>query len=59
MVKPVYSKKIPKFGTVAMLILCIVFFLLPFAGRGAKLAINSMVNNVADWMPQNYQETKP
>ena len=41
-----------------MLILCIVCFLLPFAGRGAKLAINSMVNNVADWLPQHYQETK-
>ena len=41
-----------------MLILCIVCFLLPFAGRGAKLSINSMVNNVADWLPQHYQETK-
>ena len=58
MVKPLYSKKIPAFGTVAMLILCIVCFLLPFAGRGAKLSINSMVNNVADWLPQHYQETK-
>ena len=58
MVKPFYSKKIPMFGTVAMLILCIVCFLLPFAGRGAKLSISSMVNNVADWLPQHYQETK-
>ncbi len=58
MVKPLYSKKIPFFGTVAMLILCIVCFLLPFAGRGAKLAITSMVNNVADWLPSHYQETK-
>lgn len=58
MVKPFYSKRIPIFGTNAMLILCVVFFLLPFALRGARLAIDSMKNNVADWLPDDYEETK-
>ena len=40
-----------------MLILCVVVFLLPFAGRGAKMAVLSMRNNVADWLPNEYEET--
>ena len=40
-----------------MLILCIVFFLLPFALRGARLAVSDMKNNVADWLPADYEET--
>lgn len=58
MVRRFYSKPLPFFGTVAMLLLCIVVFFLPFAGRGAKLAVESIVNNVADWLPAHYQETK-
>ena len=41
-----------------MLILCMVCFLLPFSGRGARMAIRSMANNVADWLPGNYEETQ-
>ena len=41
-----------------MLILCMVCFLLPFAGRGARMAILSMKNNVADWLPGEYEETQ-
>ena len=36
----------------------LVFFLLPFAGRGARLAVNDIKNNVADWLPSDYPETK-
>ncbi len=41
-----------------MLILCAVFFLLPFALRGARLAINEMQNDVTDWLPKSYRETE-
>jgi len=41
-----------------MLLLCTVFFLLPFALRGARLGLNDMQNNVADWLPDHYTETK-
>lgn len=40
-----------------MLVLCMVFFLLPFALRGARMAINDMQNNVADWLPGHFPET--
>ncbi len=58
MTKRFYSLPIPFFGSVALLILCCVAFLVPFAGRGARLAMDEMVNNVADWLPDDYQETK-
>ena len=41
-----------------MLILCTVYFLLPFALRGARLAVSGIKNNVADWLPADYPETK-
>ena len=41
-----------------MVLLCTVFFLLPFALRGARLGLNDMQNNVADWLPDDYTETK-
>ncbi|MEE2826408.1 MAG: MMPL family transporter [Planctomycetota bacterium] len=41
-----------------MLILCMACFLLPFALRGARMAATSMQNNVADWLPSNYEETQ-
>ena len=41
-----------------MLILCLVCFLVPFALRGARLAIDDMRNNVADWLPDHFPETK-
>ncbi|MEM7455946.1 MAG: MMPL family transporter [Planctomycetota bacterium] len=52
-----FSNRIPFFGTVAMLVLCIVCFLLPFALRGARMAMTDMQNNVADWLPDDYPET--
>ena len=45
------------FGSVSMLLLCTVCFFMPFALRGAKLALQDMQNNVADWLPDDYVET--
>jgi len=45
------------FGSVAMLLLCLVCFFMPFALRGAKLSLKDMQNNVADWLPDHYVET--
>ncbi len=52
-----FSIRIPFFGTVAMLVLCIVCFVLPFALRGARMAIQEVQNNVADWLPADFPET--
>ena len=53
-----FSRKTPVFGTRAVLILCIVFFLAPFALRGARLAVDRMENNIVDWLPEDFPETK-
>ena len=45
------------FGSVSMLLLCTVCFFMPFALRGAKLAMQDTQNNVADWLPDDYVET--
>ncbi|MFT7633831.1 MAG: putative RND superfamily exporter protein [Mariniblastus sp.] len=58
MVKRFFSIHVPVFGSVAMVLLCTVFFLLPFSLRGARLGLNDMQNNVADWLPDDYTETK-
>jgi len=58
MAKRFYSIQIPIFGSVAMLLMCIILFLLPFALRGARLGLKDMQNNVADWLPQDYPETQ-
>lgn len=58
MAKRFFSIPVPLVGSVAMLLLCTVFFLLPFALRGAKLALGDMQNNVADWLPDDYPETQ-
>jgi predicted RND superfamily exporter protein len=42
----------------AILILGIVFFLIPFALRGAKMSFRSMKNDVKDWLPASFAETK-
>ena len=62
MTKRTYSRPITVwpfkiFGSVSMLLLCTVCFFMPFALRGAKLALQDMQNNVADWLPDDYVET--
>jgi predicted RND superfamily exporter protein len=46
------------FARRAVLILVIVFFFVPFALRGARLALMGMKNDVKDWLPRDFEETK-
>ena len=48
----------PFFGNRAMLIMCVVFFVLPFLLRGARESVDNIKNDVADWLPQSFEETK-
>ncbi len=41
----------------ALLILLVVFFLVPFAIRGARLSLRKTENNVKDWLPADFRET--
>ncbi len=41
-----------------LLILCVVFFLVPFGLRGARMALERMENNVKDWLPRDFEETQ-
>ena len=45
------------FSRRALLILVIVFFFIPFALRGARLAVQGMKNDVKDWLPKDFPET--
>ena len=40
------------FGRYAIVVLMVVFFCVPFALRGARLAVNGMKNDVRDWLPK-------
>jgi predicted RND superfamily exporter protein len=46
------------FARRALLILVVVFFLVPFALRGARMALQGMKNDVKDWLPSEFEETK-
>lgn len=46
------------FARRALLILCVVFFLVPFALRGARMSLERMENNVKDWLPDSFDETR-
>lgn len=45
------------FGRRALLILVIIFFLVPFVLRGARMAVQNMKNDVKDWLPADFPET--
>ena len=45
------------FARRALIVLCIVFFLAPFALRGARMSVQRMKNNVKDWLPADFPET--
>ncbi len=49
--------KRPFFARHAVLILMAIFFLAPFALRGARMALQSMKNDVKDWLPDDFKET--
>lgn len=55
---PFLSRRVRFFGNVAIMILCAIFFLVPFAFRGARMSMRSMRNDVADWLPSDFPETK-
>lgn len=42
----------------ALVILMLVFFFVPFAGRGARMALQKTENNVKDWLPDSFRETE-
>ena len=46
------------FARSGLLILVLVFFLVPLALRGARFAMQGMKNDVKDWLPKDFQETK-
>ncbi len=46
------------FERYAVALLCAVFFLLPFALRGARMALQGMKNDVKDWLPEDFPETR-
>src|SRR4051794_40327996 len=46
------------FARRSILILVVVFFLVPFALRGARMAVQGMKNDVKDWLPKELEETK-
>ena len=53
-----FARPIRFFGSNAVLILCVIFFLTPFAVRGARMSLERMENNVKDWLPSDFPETK-
>ncbi len=46
------------FSRRALIILCLIFFLVPFGLRGARMSLERMENNVKDWLPDSFEETK-
>jgi uncharacterized protein len=42
----------------ALFLLMIIFFLVPFAARGARMALQKTENNVKDWLPSDFRETE-
>lgn len=53
-----YSKKSALGVPNALLLLMLVFFFVPFAGRGARMALQKTENNVKDWLPSDFRETE-
>jgi len=49
--------KKPFFARHALLVLIGVFFLVPFAMRGSRYAVQRMKNDVKDWLPSDFEET--
>ncbi len=42
----------------ALILLMLVFFFVPFAGRGARMSLQKTENNVKDWLPDDFRETE-
>jgi predicted RND superfamily exporter protein len=46
------------FSRMALPILLLVAFLVPFSLRGARVAVEGMKNDVKDWLPDDFPETR-
>lgn len=46
------------FSRLALPILLLVAFLVPFSLRGARVAVEGMKNDVKDWLPDDFPETR-
>ena len=56
---PLLNRKAPIPGvTYALLVLMVVCFLVPFALRGSRTAMENMQNDVKNWLPSDYPETQ-
>ncbi len=53
-----YSKKSALGVPNALILLMLVFFFVPFAARGARMALQKTENNVKDWLPADFRETE-
>ena len=53
-----YSKKSALGVPNALVLLMLIFFFVPFAGRGARMALQKTENNVKDWLPKDFRETE-
>jgi uncharacterized protein len=53
-----YSKRSAWGVQYALIMLMVVFFFVPFAGRGARMALQKTENNVKDWLPSDFRETE-
>jgi len=51
------TEKTTFFGRRAIIVLMVVFFLVPFALRGARMSVMGMKNDVRDWLPKGFSET--
>lgn len=57
-VSPGTHMKSTFFSRYALHILVVVFFLVPFAMRGARMSLERMKNDVKDWLPDDFAETR-
>lgn len=56
---PLLNRKSPILGVSnALLVLMVVCFLVPFALRGSRTAMENMQNDVKNWLPSDYPETQ-
>ena len=51
------SAKPTFFARRGIIILMIIFFLVPFAMRGARMSVQGMKNDLKDWLPKDFPET--